>query len=104
MYAHRLRFKTVQLCDNFHCMTRLHLISRFEGYLRFFLFLISDKNVKTKSLNMLRKTKSDRMVDIVKLFEVSAHIHHILERRVSYLFSDVCFTCDFLRLLTFRKR
>lgn len=30
-----------------------------------------DKNVKAKSLNILRKTKADRIVDIVKLFEVS---------------------------------
>ncbi|XP_026815510.1 cytosolic carboxypeptidase 1-like [Rhopalosiphum maidis] len=29
----------------------------------------SDKNVKAKSLNILRKTRSERMVDIVKLFE-----------------------------------
>ncbi|XP_050422102.1 uncharacterized protein LOC126834319 [Adelges cooleyi] len=28
-----------------------------------------DKNVKAKSLNMLRKTKSERLVDIMKLFE-----------------------------------
>jgi hypothetical protein len=30
-----------------------------------------DKNVKAKSLNMLRKTKAERIVDIMKLFEVS---------------------------------
>jgi len=35
------------------------------------MFFILDKNVKAKSLNILRKTKSERMVDIVKLFEVS---------------------------------
>lgn len=36
-----------------------------------YIFIILDKNVKAKSLNMLRKTKSERIVDIVKLFEVS---------------------------------
>jgi len=46
------------------------------------MFFILDKNVKAKSLNILRKTKSERMVDIVKLFEVSINIDCILVLKI----------------------
>lgn len=44
------------------------------------IFFILDKNVKAKSLNILRKTRSERMVDIVKLFEVSINIINFLKK------------------------